>query len=432
MRAGAHDYVLKDKLGRLLPAIERELRECIERGARRRAEHALRESESRFRRLAQSGIIGITIADVDGRIFDANEAYAKIVGYSAEELVGGAVRWQSLIPPEFGEIAARAVEQLRTSGIAAPWETESLRKDGSRVPVLVGVAMLDHSRFIAFTADLTARRQAEAGRIRAEQELSLREEQLRQAQKMEAVGRLAGGVAHDFNNMLSVILSYGDLSLAGLQPADPVREDLEEICKAASRAAGLTRQLLTFSRQQVFEPRVIDLSEVLRSMTNMLRRILGEDVELVSVAPDAGAKVKVDPTHIEQVILNLAVNARDAMPAGGKLTIEIANVVLDENYALSHLAAKSGAHVMMAVTDSGGGMNRETQARIFEPFFTTKERGKGTGLGLSTVLGIVEQSGGNIWVYSEPGKGTSFKIYLPRAGFPVPCFEALPGVSGFR
>jgi signal transduction histidine kinase/CheY-like chemotaxis protein len=246
------------------------------------------------------------------------------------------------------------------------------------------------------------------------EEARKRDDKLRQAQKLEAIGRLAGGVAHDFNNVLSVILSHGELILQDLKPADPLRADIEEICKAASRAAGLTRQLLTFSRQQVIEPKVIDLHEVLMSMDSMLQRILGEDVELVSVAPKSSGRVKVDPSHIEQVILNLVVNARDAMPTGGKLTIETANVVLDESYAVTHLPAKAGPYVMMAVSDTGTGIDRATQTHIFEPFFTTKEKGKGTGLGLSTVFGIVQQSGGNIWVYSEPGKGTTFKVYLPR------------------
>jgi two-component system cell cycle sensor histidine kinase/response regulator CckA len=407
MHAGAHDYVLKDKLGRLGPAIERELRECKARGA-------LREAQARFSRLSESGSSGINIADIHGNILEANDAYLKMVGYSREELVRGAVRWAALTPPEFRHLAAEAEVQLRATGIAPPWETETFRKDGSRVSMLVGVAMLEYPRCIAFTADITERKQAEAGRARAEKALHQSEEQLRQAQKMEAVGRLAGGVAHDFNNVLSVIMTYGELILGDLKPADPLRTDIEEICKAAARAAGLTRQLLLFSRQQVVEPKVMDLNEVLTSMDKMLQRILGEDVSLVSLTTKSSGRVKVDPSHIEQVILNLVVNARDAMPTGGKLTIETTSVVLDEGYAMNHLPAKAGPHVMLAVSDTGTGMDRETQKRIFEPFFTTKGTGKGTGLGLSTVFGIVQQSGGHIWVYSEPGKGTTFKIYLPR------------------
>jgi two-component system cell cycle sensor histidine kinase/response regulator CckA len=407
MHAGAHDYVLKDKLGRLGPAIERERRECKARGA-------LREAQGRFSRLSESGIIGINIADIHGNILEANDAYMKMVGYSRDELLRGAVRWADLTPPEFRHLADEAEAQLRATGIATPWETETFRKDGSRISMLVGVAMLEYPRCIAFTADITERKRAEAGRARAEEALRQSEEQLRQAQKMEAVGRLAGGVAHDFNNVLSVIMSYGELIVGDLKPADPLRADIEEIRKAASRAAGLTRQLLLFSRQQVVEPKVMDLNEVLASMDKMLQRILGEDVELVSVPAKAAGRVKVDPSHVEQVILNLVVNARDAMPTGGKLTIETANVILDEEYTRSHLQVKAGPHVMMAVSDTGLGMDRETQTRIFEPFFTTKEKGKGTGLGLSTVFGIVQQSGGHIWVYSEPGKGTTFKIYLPR------------------
>jgi PAS domain S-box-containing protein len=424
MRAGAHDYVLKENLGRLAPAIERELREREERAARREAEDALRQSEARYRRLTESGVIGIVIADLHGNILEANDAYLKIVGFSREELLRGDVRWSDLTPLEFRPSAERATEQLRTTGVATPWETETYRKDGSRVHVLVGVAMLDYPKCIAFLADLTERKQAEAGQLRAENALRQSEEQLRQAQKMEAVGRLAGGVAHDFNNVLSVILSYSELILADLKPNDPMRDDVGEIRKAASRAAGLTRQLLMFSRQQVVEPKVLDLYEALTSMDKMLRRIVGEDVELALIAPKTHGRVKVDPSHIEQVILNLVVNARDAMPTGGKLTIEISNVVLDEEYALRHLPVKPGPHVMMAVSDTGCGMSRDTQARIFEPFFTTKEMGKGTGLGLSTVFGIVQQSGGNIWVYSEVGKGTTFKVYLPRVDAEVDPLKA--------
>ena len=446
MRTGAHDYVLKDKLGRLTPAVERELRECKERAARRRAESALRESEARFRRLDEAGILGITIADVHGNILDANDTYLKMFGYSREDLARGALNWSTMTPPEFRSLGDRTLEQLRESGVAPPWETECLHKNGTSVPILVGVAMLEYPKTIAFVADLTDRRRAEhqshrmavearkeqAGRERAEDALRRSEEQLRQVQKMEAVGRLAGGVAHDFNNVLSVILSYGEILLADLKPGDPMRSDVEEIRKAASRAAGLTRQLLLFSRQQVMEPKVIDLCEILRSMDKMLQRIVGEDVELVSVDSKAVGRIKADPSHIEQVILNLVVNARDAMPTGGKLTIEASNVDLDEDHALNHLPSKPGPHVMLAVTDTGTGMDRETQARIFEPFFTTKGTGKGTGLGLSTVFGIVQQAGGSIWVYSEPGKGTTFKMYLPRVEAEVDVLRAQASPATLR
>jgi two-component system cell cycle sensor histidine kinase/response regulator CckA len=432
MRAGARDFVLKDKLGRLRPAVERVLREAKEREAHRQSEANLRASEARFSRLAESGVVGITVADVNGTIVDANDAYLKMVGYSRDELRAGALRWADLTPPELRHLADRSAEQLRTLGVAAPWETETLHKDGSRVPILVGAAMLEYPQFIAFIADLTQRKQAEAGRLRAEEALRRSEHQLRQAQKMEAVGRLAGGVAHDFNNVLSVILGYGELMLGELKPGDPLRADVEEIRKAASRAAGLTRQLLLFSRQQVAEPRVLDLHEVLTSMDKMLRRILGEDVEMALLAAKSVGRVKADPSHVEQVIMNLVVNARDAMPTGGKLTIETVNVVLDEDYARKHLSAKPGPHVMMAVSDTGIGMDRETQARIFEPFFTTKLKGKGTGLGLSTVFGIVQQSGGSIWVYSEPGKGTTFKVYLPRVDAEVDAARPQLAVSTLR
>ncbi len=404
-RSAAHVFAISAQLGPIV--------------TRKRTEDALRASEARFKRLSDSGIVGIVTSNVEGAVLEANEAFLNMVGYSREELIEGSIGWVELTPPELAHLGIRAVEQLQASGVAPPWETETLRKDGTRVPTLMGVAMLDFPKCIAFVADLTVRKQAETALVKAEN-------QLRQAQKMEAVGRLAGGVAHDFNNVLSVILSYSEIMLADLKVGDPMRDDVNEICKAGHRAADLTRQLLMFSRQQVIEPKVLDLNDVLRSMDKMLQRILGEDVTLVSVPMASLGRVRLDPSGLEQVILNLAVNARDAMPTGGRLTIETSNVLLDEDYARENGGMSAGPYVMLAVSDTGIGMDRPTQARIFEPFFTTKAIDKGTGLGLSTVYGIVQQSGGSIAVYSEPGKGTSFKVYLPRVDATLDVTRAEP------
>ena len=240
------------------------------------------------------------------------------------------------------------------------------------------------------------------------------EEQLRTAHKMEAVGQLAGGVAHDFNNLIGVIIGYGELIQDKLLDADPLHAKVEEVLKAGRRAAALTHQLLVFSRQQVLEPKTLNLNSIVTDMNKMLPRLVGEHIELTTSLARDLASVRADQGHIEQVIMNLAVNARDAMPEGGKLTIETANVEFDEHYALGHNQVLPGSFIMLAVTDTGVGMDAGTQSRIFEPFFTTKEQGKGTGLGLATVYGAVKQSGGFVWVYSEPGHGTTFKIYLPR------------------
>jgi two-component system cell cycle sensor histidine kinase/response regulator CckA len=404
MRAGARDFVLKDKRARLVPALERELREA---SSRRQADVSLRWSEARFRRLFESGIVGIGMPDVHGYLHDANDAYLRIIGYSRDEFVPGVTRWSDFTPPELWHLAESSIEELRTHGAAQPWETEVVRRDGSRVPILIAVAALDYPNCIAIVADLSKQK-------RAEMALRRTEAQLRQAQKMEAIGNLAGGVAHDFNNLLSVILSYSTLLADDMAPSDPRRADLAEIEAAGNRAVALTRQLLAFGRQQILQPKVVNLNDIVTGMERMLRRLIGADVELTVVLGLALGKAKVDPSQMEQIVMNLAVNSRDAMPEGGKLTIETANVELDEAYAAAHVGVIPGPHVMLAVTDTGIGMDKATQARRFEPFFTTKEKGKGTGLGLATVFGIVQQSGGNVWVYSEPGRGTTFKIYFPR------------------
>jgi signal transduction histidine kinase/CheY-like chemotaxis protein len=251
------------------------------------------------------------------------------------------------------------------------------------------------------------------------------EEEFRQAQKMEAVGRLAGGVAHDFNNLLTIISGYAQLALDFLEPESQLRPYVDEILRAGDRASGLVRRLLAFTRRQSMEPQVLDLNGVVKGTEKMVRRLIGEDIEVVTALPPGLGMVRSDPAQLEQVIFNLSVNARDAMPNGGKLIIETANVELDQAYAGTHLAVTPGPYVMLSVSDTGSGMDAHTRAHMFEPFFTTKEKDKGTGLGLATVYGIIKQSGGNIWVYSELGLGTSFKIYLPRV---VAYAEPLPPV----
>jgi two-component system, cell cycle sensor histidine kinase and response regulator CckA len=294
-------------------------------------------------------------------------------------------------------------------------ELINYRKDGSEYWVELNIVPVADTQghfthMISVQREVTERRQLE--------------EQLRQSQKMDAVGQLAGGVAHDFNNILVVITGYSELLLERhLEANHPWRREIEQIQKAGERAAALTRQLLAFSRKQIFQLEVHNLNEIVTDIETMLRRLIGEDIGLTTVLDPALATVKADRGQIEQVLLNLVVNARDAMPQGGKLTIETANAELDQAYALRHLDVKPGAYVMLAVSDTGIGMSAETQVRIFEPFFTTKEPGKGTGLGLATVYGIVKQSGGTLWVYSEPGHGTTFKIYLPQLRESIPLAE---------
>ena len=404
----------------------------------RRAQNALRESELRFTHLAYSGILGIMVGNLTtDTIYELNDPFLQMLGYSRADFEAGLIQLSTLTPADWKEPDVQARAHFAGSGAVRAREKEYFRKDGSRVPVLVGAAMLDAPRFIAFCLDLTEQKRVEqvgavavavaekesANRAKVEQTLHATEEQLRQSQKMEAIGTLAGSIAHDFNNLLSVIISYADLLIDGMPNPSAERSDLEQILRAGQRASDLTRQLLAFSRQQVLQPKVVNFNEAISGMAKMLGRLIGEDIELTLLAGRGLGTVFVDLGQIEQVVLNLVVNARDAMPRGGKLTIETADIVLDRSYAAEHLGVEPGPYVMLSVSDTGSGMDRATQERIFEPFFTTKERGKGTGLGLATVFGIVKQSGGSIWVYSELNEGTSFKIYLPRADGPVASVE---------
>ncbi|MEP6733711.1 MAG: ATP-binding protein [bacterium] len=315
--------------------------------------------------------------------------------------------------PPFRGVIKDALALCGRDGTAFDEEAEIATAKGTRLWVrVIGHALRNDASAITHihgsVQDITPQKVSDARHEKLE-------EQYRQTQKMETIGSLAGGVAHDFNNLMSIVLSYSQMLAEDLSENDPMRADLDEIHKAGRRATDLTRQLLAFSRQQVLEPKIIDLSEVVGGMENMLRRLIGEDVELNASCARGLGKVLVDPGQMEQVIMNLAVNARDAMPSGGKLTIETAAVTLGERYASEHVGVAAGPHVMLAVSDTGTGMSKETRARMFEPFFTTKDKGKGTGLGLATVFGIVQQSGGTIWVYSEAGKGTTFKVYFPLA-----------------
>jgi PAS domain S-box-containing protein len=365
--------------------------------AARAAADTLRHSEERHRMLFEASPVPMFVYDERTLAFLAvNDAAIAVYGYSRAELLG-------MLLPDMKVVADG--ESLPAPGSAVWSRTVShRRRDGTAVRLAITSRPLTfegRAGRLAVAIDVTDKESLEA--------------QLRQSQKMEAVGSLAGGIAHDFNNVLSVILSYSELAALDLAPDDRLRADLDEIHQAGVRATALIRQLLAFSRRQVLQPKTVNLNEVVSGIERMLRRLIGEDIELASTRGPGLEMVLVDPGQIEQVLVNLAVNARDAMPLGGKLTIETANALLDEAFATEHAGSRAGRHVTMSVKDTGTGMTPETQARIFEPFFTTKEVGKGTGLGLSTVFGIVRQSGGTICVESELGKGTTFTVYLPVA-----------------
>lgn len=378
----------------------------------KQAEAALRESEEKYRQIVELATEGIWAIDASNRTTFVNRQMATMLGYSVDEMMG-----KSLLDFMDAEVRIETLEDLergRRRG-AEQFERRFQKKDGVALWVHLSTAPMfgddgQYTGVFAMVTDTTERRRLE--------------EQFQQAQKMEAVGRLAGGVAHDFNNLLMVINGHSDLLLKKLDARDPMHEPVTEIRSAGQRATEVTQQLLAFSRKQIIQPRVLDLNRVVGDIEKMLQRLIGEDIALVTVLnPDLG-RVMADPGQIGQVLMNLAVNSRDAMPNGGHLTIETANVDLDDRYAKEHSAVAPGPYVQLTVSDSGTGMDAETQAHLFEPFFTTKKAGEGTGLGLATVYGVVKQAGGFIWVYSEPGKGTAFKIYLPRVKEEVEVEEA--------
>jgi two-component system, cell cycle sensor histidine kinase and response regulator CckA len=371
-----------------------------------RAERRLRVSETRYRDLFENANDLIATVDLDGRLTAVNRRFAERLGYAADELLGRPLL--DVVPPEWhAELTEAREAKYGGSDAATVYEHELLARDGQRIPVEVSSRVITQDGtpvgIQAICRDITERRTLE--------------EQLRQAQRLEAIGRLAGGIAHDFNNLLTVISGYAEALLED-RPGEGGSE-LREIAAAADRATALTRQLLAFSRRQVLRPRALSLNSVIEGVTPMLGRLIGEDVELQASLDPQVRPVHADPSQLEQVLLNLAVNARDAMPEGGHLTIETSSVYLDADYVAHHTQATEGPHTALAVTDSGIGMDAGTMARIFEPFFTTKPVGEGTGLGLASVYGIVKQSGGSIWVYSELGHGTTFKVYLPVAVDPV-------------
>ncbi|MBI2525349.1 MAG: PAS domain S-box protein [Candidatus Rokubacteria bacterium] len=365
------------------------------------AEERLRETEQRHRTVFAESRDAIGIVGAGGEVLEINQAGLDLFGYSAAEVAGLRVKQLYADPAD----RARFLEEIGRSGAVRDLEVRFRRKDGTLIDSLLSGALWrgdagSQPGYHVVIHDITERRRLEA--------------QLRQSQKMEAIGGLAGGIAHDFGNLLTVIIGRAQLLLGGLPSDDQRRADLDLIQKTAVRASALVQQLLAFSRKQVLQPKVLDPDALVSGMVTMLGRLIGEDIELVVAPRSEGARIKADPGQLEQVILNLVVNARDAMPRGGRLVLETAQAELGESFAREHPGARLGPHVVLAVSDTGVGMDAATRARIFEPFFTTKEAGRGTGLGLSTVYGIAKQHEGYIAVESEPGRGTTFRVYLPR------------------
>jgi two-component system sensor histidine kinase EvgS len=412
------EEVLKLYSERLVRKLEQKMAEAErEIEARREAETSLARSEEKYRRIFENSVVGIFQSTPQGRFITVNPAFARMLGYdSVEELLAGItdIAGQYYVD---GEDRRRFQELLQRQGYVENCEFQVRRKDGTRLWVSnsARVCRADNGEVLHYEGiilDISGRKQAEAERERLQA-------QLLQAQKLEAVGRLAGGVAHDFNNMLGVILGYAEMALQKTDPAQEIHAELREIMRAARRSSEITRQLLAFARRQAVAPRVIDLNAAVEGLLRMLRRLIGEDIDL-SWRPGPGLwPVMLDPSQLDQVLANLCVNARDAIETVGKITIETGNVDFDHAFCRDHPDFVPGQYVLMAVSDNGCGMEDAVRSHVFEPFFTTKAEGRGTGLGLATVYGIVKQNRGFINLYSEPGKGTSFKIYLPREAGPV-------------
>ena len=389
----ASAHLVEDKHG--VPAVNEET--FIDITERKKAEET-------FRKAFDANPEPMTISSIaEGRYIDVNEAFLRVTGYAREEVISHTS--DELKFWDKPEARAALVNTLRAEGSVRNLEITYRTKAGEQRIALDSSEIIEvggQKCMISILRDMTEQKSLE--------------KQLRQAQKMEAVGQLTGGIAHDFNNMLGVIIGYSEVVTERLSGNEPLQKKCEQITKAAQSAATLTRQLLAFSRQQMLEPKYLDLNSIVRNMERMLRRLIGEDITFSTALGPTLGSIKADQGQIEQVIINLVVNARDAMPSGGKVRIETSAVELNGDYSKKHLPQLPGSYVLLTVSDTGVGMDADTQARIFEPFFTTKEVGKGTGLGLSTVYGVVRQSDGFIWVYSEPGHGTTFKIYLPRTG----------------
>ncbi|HEY3971536.1 MAG TPA: PAS domain S-box protein [Candidatus Sulfotelmatobacter sp.] len=381
---------------------------CRDISDRKRAEEDIRQSQQKLSIHFEHTPLAVVEWDLQFRVTAWNPSAERIFGYSREEALGQHASF--IVPPNFRRHVDEVWQGVLNQNGGTRSANDNVTKDGRTISCeWYNTPLVDESGRVLGAASLA---QDVTERVALE-------ERLRQSQKMEAVGRLAGGVAHDFNNLLTVILGYSQIVAEGVPSGSRLADSTAQIKSAAERASGITRQLLAFSRKQVLSPRVINLNDIMLNLDSLLRRLIGEDIEVLTVPSNGLGSVKADPGQIEQVIMNLALNSRDAMPRGGKLTLETANVQLDESYTDRHQPAEPGRYVMLAVSDTGHGMTPETQARIFEPFYTTKEVGKGTGLGLSMVYGIVKQSGGYIWVYSEPERGTTFKIYLPRVDQPA-------------